>query len=121
MTEVVKWYGEKAKLAVRRGAARGLREWAELVFKEADAIVPVAPVKGGFLRDSGKVEVDEGALRAAISYDTPPGMHLAIWVHEIMGRRHSSGKEAKFLEKPLNASKTKGQILVSREIKKVLR
>lgn len=115
----LKWYGGKAKVRARIGAARGLKQWADDVLKDSQPQVPVAPVGGGFLRDSGKSEVDAAALRAVVSYDSPPGTHLAIWVHENMTAQHTVGN-AKFLENPLNESKHSGPETVRREIKQAL-
>jgi len=111
------WHGRKVEAAVKEAAARGLKQWADDVLKASQPEVPVAAVGGGFTRDSGKVEVDAGALQAAVSYDSPPGTHLAIWVHENMRNQHLVGK-SKFLEDPLNASKASGPKTVAAEIKK---
>ena len=123
----IKWHGAKAKAAARRGAVNGLQAWADLVLDRSRAVVPVAPVRGGLLRDSGKAEVDDGALRAAVSYDGPDvggdgrrgGGNLAVLVHENMQVTHAHGS-AKYLENPLNASLTRGRWLVTHEIRKEL-
>jgi hypothetical protein len=127
MTMVLKWNGERAKAAARRGGLSGLKRWADDVFDASQEEVPVAPVRGGFLRDSGQVSVDEGVGRAAVSYSGPParsdgrfgGADIAAIVHEDMGAQHSTGK-AKYLEDPLNATKTSGPQTVAREIKAAL-
>jgi hypothetical protein len=118
----VKWYGDKAKAAARRGAVKGLTEWADEVYEGSQEQVPVAVGRpdAGYLKATGKVDVDEGALRAAVSYDRSPRVeHLAIWVHERMDQAHPHGK-AKFLEDPLNQSKTSGPEKVARAIRKEL-
>jgi hypothetical protein len=92
----VKWYGAKAKAAARRGAVNGLREWADDVLTASQAEVPISPYSGGgFLKSTGNAEVDEGALRAAVSYDM--GGNRAVFVHERTELQHTTGK-AKFLE-----------------------
>ncbi len=117
----VKWHGEKAKADAKRGAVRGLEQWAGDVLEKAQAIVPVSRfARGGYLRDTGKAEVDAGAVQAAVSFDSPPGKHLAIYVHERMNVRHPDGKQAKFLEQPLNASRQSGPATMRREIAKEL-
>ena len=121
------WHGARAKVAARRGAVNGLQEWAQEVFDGSQKEVPVAPVKGGYLRDSGKVDVDSIGLQAAVSYSGPPtssdgrsaGTDVAVMVHEDLSASHSTGK-AKYLESPLNASREIGQAIVAREIKKAL-
>ena len=118
------WHDEAATEAILRGAARGLRLWAEDVLAESQKIVPVARVKGGYLRDTGSVDVDERELRATISYESPPmgagrarqPSNLAAFVHENLSYRHSSGKSAKYLEKPLQASEKSGLATVRGEI-----
>lgn len=122
------WRGDEAKRRARAGAAEGLRQWADAVLESSQEQVPVAPVGGGYLKGSGKVAVDEGALRAAVGYDTGPaksgdgrsgGGNLAVVVHENMHARHSTGK-AKFLEDPFNASKESGRETVAAAIKEAL-
>ncbi len=124
----VRWHGERAKAAARRGAVRGLAAWADQVLEGSQRRVPVAPVRGGFLRDSAKAQIDEGSLRAAVSYDSPPtradgrsgGAPISVYVHENMHARHATGS-AKFLEIPLNESRRSGPELVRRAIAEELR
>jgi hypothetical protein len=127
MSGVVRWYGEKVKAAAKRGAVRGLESWSGEVLEGSQRRVPVAPIRGGFLHDSAKAQVDEGALRAAVSYASPPARvdgratgsgNLAVWVHENMRARHAAGKSAKYLEIPLNESRKTGPERVRREIAK---
>jgi hypothetical protein len=113
MSMRLSWNGPQAKAATKRGAARGLRLWAEHVLEEANRIVPI---QESTLLKSGTVSVDEGALRAAVSYDTP----YAVRQHEELDYHHDAGRQAKYLEMPLNASQQTGQALVSREINKAL-
>jgi hypothetical protein len=130
VTTTFKWHGPKAKAAARRGAVRGLKLTADHVLEGAGRLVPVAPIGGGFLRDSGKASVDESALRAAVSYDSPPGKSdgrnmgagsLAIWVHEDMTARHGVG-QAKYLEAPVSVARAEKtlDVIVAREIKAAL-
>jgi len=102
----VKWYGREAKEAARRGSIDGLRQAAEKGLEASQRLVPVSPyARGGYLKSTGKISVDESVPVAAISYDSPPGKHIAIWVHERLDVRHTSGS-AKFLERPLNEMKS---------------
>ena len=119
-----------AKAAARRGGLRGLKQWGKDVLAESDKLVPVAPVKGGFLRDSGAVDVDEARMRAVVSYSSPPkradgrapgSVPVAVFVHEDMTAHHAAGKSAKYLEIPANASRKTGPETVRREIAKELR
>jgi hypothetical protein len=113
MTMTVKWYGSKASAAEKRGAARGLQLWAEHVLEEANRVVPIEEAT---LLRSGVASVDEGALRAAVSYDTP----YAVIQHEALDFRHDAGRQAKYLEEPANASTMVGGDLIAREIKSSL-
>lgn len=93
----------KAKMHAAGGAA--LKEAADELLSVATPDVPVAPVGGGFLRDSGKAEVDEAGLSAQVGYVTGParsdgragGGSLAVIVHEDTSAKHGTGR-AKWLE-----------------------
>lgn len=113
---IMTWHGDEVKDKVLKGAAAGLSQWAKDVGEAAQAETPVAEAQGGFTRDSLVVDVDEEGLRAAVSFDSPPGTHLAVWVHENMSYAHTTGK-AKFLEDPLNDSKKSGPQTVAEAIK----
>ena len=113
MTMTVKWYGEKASGAEKKGAARGLMLGAEHVLEEANRLVPI---EEGTLLRSGTASVDESALRAAVSYDTL----YAARQHEDMTYRHDAGRQAKFLEQPLSSERGKVNDLIAREVKKAL-
>lgn len=87
------------KARMHAAAAAALKEAADELLRVATPDVPVSPNPGGgFLRDSGKAEVDEAALSAQVSYSGPPGKpSLPTWVHEDTTVKHSTG-HAKFLE-----------------------
>jgi len=99
------------KAKMHAAAAAALKEAADELLQVASETVPVAPVGGGFLRDSGKVEVDEAGPSAQVGYTTGPargdgrarGGSLAVIVHEDTTTRaggplqHSPGR-AKWLE-----------------------
>lgn len=109
----VKWYGAKAKAEAHRGAARGLYLGAEHILEEANRIVPI---EEGTLLRSGVASMDEGQLRAAVSYDTP----YAVRQHEEMSYEHDAGRQAKYLEQPINSERGKVTELIAREIKREL-
>lgn len=73
-------------------ARRGLLLAAEHVLTEANERVPI---EEGTLARSGRASVDDGELKAAVSYDTP----YAVRQHEDMTLRHDQGRQAKFLER----------------------
>jgi len=114
MTMTVKWYGEKASGAEKKGAARGLMLGAEHLLEEANRIVPI---EEGTLLRSGVASVDEGTLRAAVSFDTP----YSVVQHEDLTMRHDAGRSAKYLELPLSSERGTIQNLIAAEIKKALR
>jgi len=110
--------GDKVKARTRRGGISGLKGWANAVLKRADELVPEAPkgVPGaGYLKKSGKVTIDEARGVAAVSFASPPkrsdgrkqpSAGLAVLVHEDMTAQHAPGKQAKYLEQPVNESRS---------------
>ena len=112
MTLTVKWHGPQVKAKVKAAAGRGLFLGAEHVLEESRRLVPI---EEGTLERSGVASVDEGALRAAVSYDTV----YAVRQHEEMTWAHDSGRQAKYLEQPLNGPPGRTAMeLVAREIRK---
>ena len=116
MTVKTKWLGIEVKARERAGAERGLYLWAELILEEATKLVPL---KVGTLERSGHAWPPSrvGRLRAAVSYDTP----YAVVQHENMTFHHPRGRQAKYLEIPVVASRAVGLELVRREIALSLR
>ena len=51
---------------------------------------------------------DPGTLKAAVSFDTP----YAVVQHENLTFHHPGGRQAKYLETPLNASREVGKTLI---------
>lgn len=80
----------RTKLASRHGVQLGL----EHVLGEATKLVPLDE---GTLMRSGKVTMGDGAA-GTISYDTP----YAVIQHENMEYKHLPGRQAKYLEQPMN-------------------
>lgn len=116
MTELkFKWHGKEVKNALHRGAAQGIAKWADEVLKASQDEVPVSKwARGGYLKSTGAVDMDERKLEATVSYDTD----FAVWVHERMDVNHPVGK-AKFLEDPLN--NVGGDKILQEAIKRELR
>ena len=96
------------KAKIHAAAAAALKDAADELLRVATPDVPVSPLPGGgFLRDSGKTEVDEAGLSAQVYYDTPTPAtgsdgresfgSLALMVHENTKVSHSTG-HAKWLE-----------------------
>jgi hypothetical protein len=113
VTVTVKWYGDKVKREVHAAAAHGLFLGAEHVLQVSRGLVPI---EEGTLERSGATDIDRGALRAAVSYDTP----YAVRQHEEMDYHHDAGRQAKYLEQPLNTEHRVALSLIAREIKRAL-
>ena len=113
MAYTLKWHGAKVTAAEKKGAARGLYLGAEHVLEEATRLVPL---REGTLERSGVASSDAGALRAAVSYDTV----YAVIQHEAMDFSHPRGRQAKYLEQPLNSERGKVLDIIAREIKSSL-
>lgn len=106
--------GAPAERAIREAAARGLLLAADHVLGEANAVVPLDE---GPLQHSGTASVDESTLTAAVSYDTP----YAVRQHEELDYRHAPGRQAKYLEQPLNANRGPVQRIIAAQIRRGLR
>lgn len=104
MRAEVSWHGDAATDRMRAAAVSGLGLAAEHVLGASRQRVPL---EEGTLERSGATDVDESALTAAVSYDTP----YARRQHEELDWRHAPGRTAKYLEEPLNE-----EIPVVREI-----
>lgn len=86
---------QRAAENVVAGANRGLLLAAEHLLGESRRLVPT---EEGTLDRSGKVSTDEGSNRAAVSYNTP----YAAVQHEDLTFKHDDGRQAKYLEQPMN-------------------
>lgn len=95
---------------VRKAANRGLALAAEHVLGESRRLVPIEEAT---LERSGTVTTDPDNLQAAISYDTP----YAVRQHEDMTAQHDPGREAKYLETPLNTERDTVQEIIARTIR----
>lgn len=93
------WQGRR--IWTNRGkarAARGLQLALEHVLAESNKIIPL---EEGTLMRSGQVSMDANALVGTVSYGTP----YAVRQHEEMTWRHAPGRQAKYLETAVNASR----------------
>lgn len=110
----IRFDGAAASREMRQGAARGLFLAAEYVLGLSQEVVPLDESP---LMHSGTASVDEPSLTAMVSYDTP----YAVVQHERLDYRHAPGRQAKYLEQPLNASRGQGQALIAAQIRRALR
>lgn len=109
MTVRVSWYGLEVKGAVHRASGQAVREAAEFVLAQSNERVPI---EEGTLMRSGATDVDEGDLRATISYDTP----YAARQHEELSWRHDAGRSAKYLETALNGTRDQQAAIIARRL-----
>jgi len=108
---------EAAAEAMREGAADGLEEWAEYVLQQSSQLVPI---EEGTLQNSGTVEVDREALRAAVGYGNGGASDYVVTQHERLDYKHDSGRSAKFLERPAMQSRAVGEQIIGDAIKRRL-
>jgi hypothetical protein len=119
MSVQAKWHGAHAVDMARRAAADGLLLSAEELLTRSRRLVPHET--GDLERDS-IASLDEGGMVAAVTFGVGLGAAYAVPQHEEMSWRHDSGRQAKYLEEPLNAAdfaRARDQIM-QRELKKAL-
>lgn len=114
MRTELKWNGEKAKLEMKAGAIRGLHTAAEHLLGVSQTRVPL---EEGTLERSARVDVDDSAMKAAVSYDTV----YARRQHEELTWKHDPGRTAKYLEGPLSEESNTIQDLIGASIRRALR
>lgn len=112
----LRWYGDKAKAAIRQGAEEGIRAIGEAVFEASQLQVP-EDTSG--LKESGELKVDEAALTAKIRYGQGLPDPRAVIAHEKLEIQHDVGS-AKYLENPLNEQAGKAAQLLAGDIRKNL-
>lgn len=105
--------GPQVQREMRAGAARGLLLGAEYVLAESQNVVPLDESP---LQQSGTASVDEASLTASVSYDTP----YAVRQHEELDFRHAPGRTAKYLENPLNASRSEVAQIIAAQMRRAL-
>lgn len=116
------WNGGRLTPQIRQAAQRGLYEGAELILAKSKDIVPHA---SGDLQRSGHVSPPMPADIIHITYDTP----YARKQHEDLNLRHpdptnpisSSGRTAKYLERPFNEMRNDVYRRIQDKIQRVLR
>ncbi|MFG3037781.1 hypothetical protein ACGFYZ_12815 [Streptomyces sp. NPDC048330] len=110
----IRWNGDAVLAAERAGALLGLRLGAEHLLTESRRVVPIEEAT---LERSGVASVDEAALTAGVSYDTP----YAVRQHEDMTLRHDNGRSAKFLERPLAEEAATINEIIAAAIRRAMR
>ena len=110
----LRFNGAAVQRELRAAAARGLLLAAEHVLTEAQEVVPLDE---GYLQSTGTASVDEGTLTAAVSFDGP----YAVRQHEELDWRHAPGRQAKYLEQPLNANRGPVQRIIAAQVRRAMR
>jgi hypothetical protein len=110
----LEWNGPRVEAALHDAGADGLNAALEHLLQASRAR---APIEEGTLERSGRADIDRGALRGVVSYDTP----YAARQHEELTWRHDPGRTAKFLEGPAAEQSEALRALVAAAIRRALR
>jgi hypothetical protein len=113
MGSSLKWDGALVTAREKAGAERGLYLAAEELLKDA---VDIVPLREGTLERSGVASA--AGLKAAVSFGSGAAEAYAVVQHEHMEFNHPNGRQAKYLETPLNANRAKYEGIVAAEIRK---
>jgi hypothetical protein len=90
----ITWRDDEVKAALAGAEVAGLELAAEHLLQVSSAL---APLEEGDLARSGEVSTDDNGT-FAVSFDRP----YALRQHEELTWRHATGKQAKYLEQPMN-------------------
>lgn len=113
-TAKITWNGAKILARQHTAAVKGLTVAAEHILQVSRTQVPIEEKT---LEQSGTVTVDEGKLRAAISYDTP----YAVRQHEDLTLQHDDGRKAKYLEDPMRSEADTAMAIIAAQIRRALK
>lgn len=102
---------------IQRGAARGVGGWGEHVLDEA---VRIVPIEEGTLQNSGTVAQAADGKTVGIGFGSGAAAPYAVPQHERLDYHHDAGRQAKYLERPFQASKSTGMRIVQRAIQEDL-
>lgn len=101
--------------AARDAAYKGLLLGGELVLGDSNEQIPH---EDGDLERTGAVSGDPAAVKVAISYRDVAYKGQAVDQHENMTIKHDDGRNAKFLEKALNANRDRVREAVAGQLRK---
>lgn len=111
-TSSFRWEGRAWLARTKRSAALGLEKGLEHVLAESRKLVPLDE---GTLERSGRVVMNTGGvIEGAVTYDTV----YAVRQHEEMTWKHLPGRQAKYLEQPMNTERGVVLALVAAEIRR---
>jgi len=114
----IDWRGAKVKSEANAGAAHGLFLAAEHVLEVSRRL---APHEEGTLEKDSETDVDKSVLRASVSYGLGGAAPYAIAQHEEMSWSHAAGRQAKYLEQPINSEEDTVNRIIAKEIKSRLK
>jgi hypothetical protein len=110
----LEWNDDKILAALRGASMEGLELAAEHLLAASSVLVPL---EEGDLDRSGEVSTDADEQAAAVSYDRP----YAARQHEELTWRHDEGREAKYLEKPMDEERDTMLELLALPLRETLR
>ncbi len=109
----IRWNGDAIKAEMRKAAVKGVKLAGEHLLGESGQKVPL---EEGTLERSGTVVVDEERLSATVVYDTP----YAVRQHEDMTLQHAPGRQAKYLEEPMNTERDTMQARIAAQLRRAV-
>ncbi|MEY9837445.1 hypothetical protein [Streptacidiphilus sp. EB103A] len=105
------WQGRAWLRSTKRASAHGVQLALEHTLGVANKLVPLDE---GTLERSGKVTMDGTNAAGTISYDTV----YAVRQHEELTWKHLPGRQAKYLEQPLNTERAVMLAIVAETIRR---
>ena len=108
----LEWNGRR--IWTSRGKARaerGLQLALEHILAESNKLIPL---EEGTLMRSGTTSIDPATLTGTVSYDSP----YAVRQHEEMSWRHAPGRQAKYLETAVYASREQCARIMAAEMRR---
>lgn len=101
------------KKVAEEATRRGLALAGEHILGESRKLVPH---EEGTLERSGAVVVHPDELAVTVSYDTP----YAVRQHEDLSLKHDDGRQAKYLEDPLNTESVTALDIIGAQVRRAL-
>lgn len=105
------WYITKVESVIGRAAHLGIKSAGEELMERSLAVVPRLTEA---LADSAELSVK--GMEATVSYTSP----YAVKQHEDQRLKHPAGKQAKYLEGPLDSGRIELHAKVGTELRKVM-
>lgn len=110
-TSTFRWEGRAWLARTQRSARAGLEKGLEHVLGEARKIVPL---EEGTLERSGRVVMKDAGIEGAVTFDQV----YAVVQHEELSYKHLPGRQAKYLEQPMNREADVVLAIIAAEIRR---